>query len=331
MSLPPLTLLGPVAVEWVYQLELVYSKKTVKAYKDGLRRYLKFAFTPSELADPHLFGIFVASLQSPHNAVDALREMRSQGLADQTIDLAMTGCERFVDFLVLDGLVDPVLSLGVIRPRQKRLILGREPQTVGEPPRILSSGEIRDLLEATCDESPYAPRRSQTRWPVRDCAMVSVLLWTGMTPGEFERLTVASLGVGTVLHISGEYHRKIPIREEHEDQLRRWQTERCARFGNPASGDDPLFVTNSNRRFTHSQLNYLSKGWCQDAHIHPPEGGFFRAVRRACTAEIEECGARSFEVKAWFGRSASSSGLRRNEADLFEARLRVLGLRPRLT
>ena len=326
-----MNVLGAAADDWVYQLSLAYREGTVKAYKQGVRRYLKFAFTVNELEDPHFFKIFVSSLQHRYKVIDAEREMRSQGVAGGTINTTMAGLERFVWFLVQDRLVDPDLYLSVVRPRQGWVT---KPQTVPDPPRILSSGELRDLLEASCGENSD-PSRYRNLWPIRDCAMVSVLLWTGMNPGELAALNMTSLELGsvyrtmTVLRISGDYRRSVPIPDELEDVLHRWQSERWERFGEPLSEGDPLFITNTNQRFSSSRLASLSKSWCQNAGIGPPKGGFFRAVRRACTSELEECGARQFEIRAWFGKAVSDSGLRRNEADLLEARLRVADLRPR--
>lgn len=167
-------------------------------------------------------------------------------------------------------------------------------------------GEADTLLRvlATPDEA----RTSRKPWPLRDLALVSFLLTTGVRASEVCAVTVADvrdLDLAPHVHVlgKGSKFRTIPLARSTTAVLLEYLADRTDRLGEPA-GTDRLFVHPDGRAFTTRSLQHLVYRWYARAGITPRGRSCVHALRHTFATQLVNSSASIVEVMELLGHAS---------------------------
>lgn len=241
----PKTLKDPAAVaaayeRWIERTGL--AAHTKRAYAGRVRGYAAW-LAASEHHDP------VKAFTEPLGRDYAVRDYRRHLLAEakrapRTVALSLTALASFYDDW-----------LGLGKPAVKKVAIPDD-----DEPKAITLDQTRAMLRA-------AERRG-----VRDLALVSTLLLTGVRVAELSVLDVDDLwltdrrGELSVRSGKGEQPRKVPINSQARDALRPWLAERPTWA---AEDESALWVARrGGHRITAGGLAKTVKAVGEDARVH---------------------------------------------------------------
>ena len=198
------------------------------------------------------FKTFLASCQVPEqeDKTKALREIAqkfhdhlvgSAGAKPSSVNASITAVYNY--YAYLGHKVPPVLRDWVLKTE----------------PRVLSTEEQDRLILAISAQGS-----------VRDRAMVTLLLFTGIRIGECRELTVGNVDIsahqGRIIVSSRGRSRSIPLNQVTRQAMLQWLIERTRRFD--SNEEEPLFPNKSGEFMTRAAIDEVVRKVGRVAHLN---------------------------------------------------------------
>lgn len=178
--------------------------------------------------------------------------LHQQGRSGKSIQRMLSGCRRFYEYLMTEGVIQINPFDGVSAPKSQRKL-----------PKTLSVDELSSLL-ADHDGSVIS---------TRDHAMLELFYSSGMRLSELASLDCTGLGYeqGQVSVVGkGNKQRIVPVGRKAKQALDEWLGKRAELA---AADETALFVNNQGRRISVRGIQYRLNHWAKEKglgrNLHP--------------------------------------------------------------
>lgn len=224
------------------------SEHTVSAYRNDLTQFAQFA--QAEAAREGAIGLPLSSIDRERLG-GYLLHLRERGYAPATIARKVAALKSLFHYLRRIGEVasDPTEGLG-------------SPEVKKEPPRTISTQEVRLLLEEA--------RRRETPESSRDAAMLQLLYATGMRVSEVVMLDLGDLSLldATVRVVGrGRRVRSLPLDAGSVKDLRLYVERARPYMVRNGVGQVALFVNHRGQRLTRQGFWLILKELVRSAGL----------------------------------------------------------------
>lgn len=264
------------------------SENTILAYKSDLLQFIEFLETPPEERYMDLKIDDWSQLTGNHlktyvDDLDAYEYVQS------TIARKVAALRVFVQWLQNQGIVD---FDGVVHLRP--------PAVPRSSPRVLTTQQIKDLIESTTKEG-WRPES------LRDRAMMELLYATGVRASELLALNVDDIGPGysSVTALSSDDQvRTISLPAWAKKTLKQYVEDARNKLISENGGEDALFLNHRGSRLTRQGLWLLFKGYASQLGI---ESFSPHILRHSFAVHALESGVPLNEVQTALGHVSRST------------------------
>jgi len=213
-----------------------------------------------------------------------------------------------------------------------------KPKISARDPKRLEATTDDDVIDAilTAAATPDEQARPGNRWPERDLAAVSLLLFCGLRRNELCSLNNNSIirGHQELPRLSvigkGDKPRTVPLTDDVVAILDDYLTSRQHHHPDTQPADNgPLVVDRHNQRLTVSQLGYLIKRIVSRSGVKKPERSLVHAFRHTYAYRLLSDGVPVNQVKDLLGHESLTTTQRYVQAsgdELYDAQRLHSGL-----
>ncbi|MEO2164689.1 MAG: tyrosine-type recombinase/integrase [Acidimicrobiales bacterium] len=312
--------LGPDFERWVERRSGEgKSEATKRAYIQGLRRTAKL-LSPNGGFNPWEVGDDKAVLTE--KSIDSLMSwMTANKLKPQTMSTTLTALKHFLDWTAAEveetlrredpqRIYEGKMFEWPIKWEQVRKTYKKALSAPERAPSHLRDTEVIDLFAAAGRYPQKGDKGERVRWPVRDQALIMLLMWGGLRVAE-----VCSLKVSSVLRKDengqrmlriigkGKKMRLLPLSPTAEDFLDRY-LEKREDIPEVDLKKDPLLVDINGKGLTANKVTYLMQLLYKDAKVSAPEGALVHGLRHTAAIQLIGEGVSANEVQNWLGHSS---------------------------
>lgn len=253
------------------------SEQTRRAYVSRIKGFRSFLETYPGCQQTDMQRALREIAQSFHD------HLVKDGAKPSSVNASITAVYHFYSYL--GHKVPPVLRDWVLKT----------------DPRVLSTEEQDRLILSIAAQSS-----------VRDRALVTLLLFTGIRIGECRELTVGNVEIsahtGRIVVSSRKRSRSIPLNTVTRQAMLAWLIERTRRFD--ASDERPLFPNKSGEFMTRAAIDEVVRKVGRFAHLNICA----QVLRNTCLTALLERG-NTLELVAEFGGQSKLEHVRRFRKD----------------